>query len=251
MNDIALVVNTISKNSDIWEMFFDQLEKYVPKNFFDNKYLFTDKTGESVPEDFEVVLYDENKMYREQFLTGIKEVKEKYCIYISEDYILYDNIREDLLLKYKNIMDDDGISFVKLFKGSVIETPLIPYKDSDDLYVVNKELPYYYSQSATLWKTRDLEKIHEDGPNLHIANTDWQNSFEWNANDICLKLGFESLFVFRKEARRGMYHYDSSVFPHIATALVKGVWNIKEYKKELVPLLEEYNISTSVRGELV
>ena len=188
MDDIALVVNTISKNSDIWKMFFDQLEKYVPNNFFDKKYLFTDKTGDSVPEDFKVILYDESKMYREQFLTGIKEVKEKYCIYISEDYILYDNIKEDLLLKYKNIMEDDGISFVKLFKGSVIETPLIPYKDSDDLYVANKDLPYYYSQSATLWKTRDLEEIHQQGPNLHIANTDWQNSFEWNANTVCLEL---------------------------------------------------------------
>mgnify|MGYP003122929959 FL=1 len=249
MNNIALVVNTISKNSDIWKMFFDQLEKYTPNDFFTNKYLFTDKTGDDVPEDFKVVLYDESKMYREQFLTGIKEVKEDYCIYISEDYILYNNIEKDLLLKYRDVMENDGISFIKLFKGSVIETPLIQYKDFDDLYVVNKELPYYYSQSATLWKTRDLEKIHEDGPNLHIANTDWQNSFEWNANDICLKLGFESLFVFRKEARRGMYHYDSSVFPHIATALVKGKWNTKEYPNELLPLIEKYNINIGERGE--
>jgi hypothetical protein len=145
-------------------------------------------------------------------------------------------------------MEKDNISFIKLFKGSVIETPLIPYKDFDDLYVVNKKLPYYYSQSATLWKTNDLKEIHEKGPNLHIANTDWQNSFEWNANDVCLKLGFESLFAFHGEARRGMYHYDSSVFPHIATALVKGLWNTREYK-EMSPLLQEYNIDSSIRGE--
>jgi len=249
MSDIALVVNTVHKNSDLWGMFFARLEKYVSKDFFKRKYLFTDKVNESVPEDFEVVLYDESEMYREQFLTGIKEVQEDYCIYISEDYILYDNIKEDLLLKYKDVMAKDGISFVKLFKGSVVETPFVPYKDYDDLFILEKNLPYYYSQSATLWKTRDLESIHEKGPNLHIANIDWENSFEWNANDICLKLGLEGLFVFRKEARRGMYHYDSSVFPHIATALVKGTWNISEYEKELRPLLEEYKIDSSKRGE--
>ncbi len=248
MSDIALVVNTVSKNSDVWEMFFSQLEKHTPKDFFKSKYLFTDETNETVPEDFNVVIYDGSKLYREQFLTGIKEVEEDYCIYISEDYVLYGDIEEDLLRKYKDVMEKDGISFIKLFKGSVIETPLVPYKDTDDLYLLNKELPYYYSQSATLWKTKDLELIHEKGPNLHIANTDWQNSFEWNANDVCIELGLEGLFVFRREARRGMYHYDSSVFPHIATALVKGLWNTREYK-EMTPLLQEYNIDSSIRGE--
>jgi hypothetical protein len=34
MSDIALVVNTVHKNSDVWEMFFDQLEKYVPKGCY-------------------------------------------------------------------------------------------------------------------------------------------------------------------------------------------------------------------------
>ena len=248
MNNIALVVNTVSKNSDVWKMFFDSIEKYVSKDFFQNKYVFVDEANTDIPDDYKVVLYDGSKLYREQFLTGIKEVKEDYCIYISEDYILYGDVREDLLTTYKETRESDGISFIKLFKGSVVETPLISYKDTDDLYLLNKELPYYYSQSATLWKTKDLELIHEKGPNLHIANTDWQNSFEWNANDVCIELGLEGLFVFRKEARRGMYHYDSSVFPHIATALVKGKWNTREYK-EMVPLLEEYHIDPSLRGE--
>jgi hypothetical protein len=36
---IALVVNTISKNSDAWDMFFGRLERHIPEVFFSNKYV--------------------------------------------------------------------------------------------------------------------------------------------------------------------------------------------------------------------
>jgi hypothetical protein len=45
-----------------------------------------------------------------------------------------------------------------------------------------------------------------------------------------------------------MMHWDSSIFPYIATAIVKGKWNIGEYEKELKPILDEWNIDVNVRG---
>ena len=53
--------------------------------------------------------------------------------------------------------------------------------------------------------------------------------------------------AYRDERRRGMWHWDSSLFPYVATALVKGRWNIGEYP-ELVRLLAEYGVDVSVRG---
>ena len=34
----------------------------------------------------------------------------------------------------------------------------------------------------------------------------------------------------------------------IATAIIKGKWNLSEYPTELTPLLEKYNINPEVRG---
>ncbi len=45
-----------------------------------------------------------------------------------------------------------------------------------------------------------------------------------------------------------MSHYDSNIFPYIATTLVKGKWNTKEYP-ELYEILNSYNIDVSIRGE--
>ena len=50
------------------------------------------------------------------------------------------------------------------------------------------------------------------------------------------------------EKKRGMYHYDSIVFPYICTAIVKGKWNMNEYQNELDKLFGEYNINPFERG---
>jgi hypothetical protein len=56
------------------------------------------------------------------------------------------------------------------------------------------------------------------------------------------------LYYYNEEPKRGGNHYDSSIYPYIATALVKGKWNLSEYKKELGTLLEQYNIDKDLRG---
>jgi hypothetical protein len=247
---IALVVNTVSKNCDLWNMFFSQIDKHIPLNFFSNKYVFVDEPNKTIPDLYTTIIYDKKDVYRDQFLNSIKQVKEEFCLYISEDYILYNDILVDKLLSYQQFMElDNTIAFIRLHRGEVGYSDIIPYNLSNELFYVNRYLPYYYSQTATIWRTKDLEKIHETGPKLHIGNSDWQNSFEWNANTACLNLNKTGLFVYRFESKRGMYHYDSSVFPYIATALVKGRWNISEYKNELIPLINEYGIDITQRGE--
>jgi hypothetical protein len=41
--------------------------------------------------------------------------------------------------------------------------------------------------------------------------------------------------------KRGLYHYDSKVWPYIATALNKGTWNIHEYPNEIQAIFDEFN----------
>ncbi len=46
------------------------------------------------------------------------------------------------------------------------------------------------------------------------------------------------------EKLRGQAHYDSLIFPFIATAIVKGKWNNLEYASELWSLFDEYNVNS-------
>tara|TARA_R100000008_G_scaffold84861_2_gene73330 strand:+ start:115 stop:849 length:735 start_codon:yes stop_codon:yes gene_type:complete len=242
MKDVCLIINTFSKYSDLWPMFFDSLDVHLP---FLKRYVFVDE-GEP-NDDSTTIHYDKNQQFRTQFLSCIDKVKEQYCIFISEDYIMYNTPRIDLLQKYKNILEEDKeLTFIRFAKGIEYGEP--NYNNHNDLYVLNNKLPYFYSQTAAIWRTRDLEKIFIHSDELHIANLDYENSFEYKATKVCEKLNIRGLFCYNGEPKRGIYHHDSFVFPYIATALVKGKWNLSEYKKELTPLLKKYQINPEIRG---
>ena len=246
-NEIALVVNTISKNSDIWEAFFTNIKKYVHPDFFTSKYVFVDDDLSRIPKDYNVLRYDSSKTYKQQFCSCIKSVKEKYCIYISEDYILYDNVDVEKIDYFKGILNyNQSISFIRFMKGGVFDDNFEQYEEN--LFYVPEDKEYFYTNQAAIWKTRDLQRIHILGPNLHIANKDWQNSFEYQATKTCNELNIKGLFCYYNENKRGIYHYDSSVFPHISTALVKGKWNMREYPNEMAKLIKKFKINITKRG---
>ena len=48
-----------------------------------------------------------------------------------------------------------------------------------------------------------------------------------------------------------MSHWDSKVYPYVATAIVKGKWNYSEYESELSSLHKEYNVDKNIRGEFL
>jgi hypothetical protein len=247
MNDIALVINTISTNSDVWEMFFGQLDKHFPTDL--KRYVFVDEDTGQLPPDCEVLVYDSSHKYQQQFTQCVQDVPEKYCIYISEDYILYEDVRMDLIEQYRQTMEvNPQVSFVRFMKGGIVDYGSPNFQYYENLYELSNGLPYFYTNQVALWRTRDLEKIHVHGPNLHIANKDWENSFEFQASKTCQELNIKGLYSYYGEKKRGLYHYDTIVFPHISTALVKGKWNLSEYTSELSPLLETYGVDPGIRG---
>jgi hypothetical protein len=177
----------------------------------------------------------------------IDHVQEEYCIYISEDYVLYNHINEEKIKYFKNVLfKNPSLSFVRFMRGGVYDGPFEKFEDN--LFYVPLERDYFYTNQAALWRTMDLKKVHDEGPNLHIANKDWENSFEYQATKTCNKLNMKGVFCYYGEKKRGLYHYDSSVFPHISTALVKGKWNMTEYPREMSRIIKEYNIDIKKRG---
>ena len=179
MDNIALVVNTHSSYGDLWEMFFDKKREHFPDI---KTYVFSD-SGDFEPEHT-VVYYDRRKNFRSQFLSCIGSVQEEYCIFVSEDYILCDHPDEGLLTKYTNILEEHKyLSFIRLLKGASFGEP--NFKGHPDLYELSNVLPYFYSQSAALWRTKDLQTIFAKGPDLHIAGTNEDQQFEIAANKVC------------------------------------------------------------------
>ena len=79
---------------------------------------------------------------------------------------------------------------------------------------------------------------------------------ELHGSNAMKTLGMKGCYIYNGEPKRGSLHYDSEIFPYIATALVghslggPSRWLYKHYQTELEILLKEYNIDPMVRGIL-
>lgn len=243
MKDYCIVVNTVSTSRDLWPMFFGQLERHYPGN---KVYVFTDQS-EGIPDSYEVILYDKKDNFRTQYMNSLRSVREDFVLYLNEDYVLYDDVNKAVIDEYLSILESDpDIACIRLTRGGNFSEN--KYKGRDDLFYLDNKAEHFFSQTATLWRRTVLQKIHDLGPDLHIAGKRTKLQFEVEANEVCARMNIAGLVAYHGDPKRGIVHYDSKVFPYIATALVKGKWNLSEYEKELMPLLIEYGIKYKKRG---
>ena len=236
-SDVAIVIDTNSNYSDVWAPCFGRLEKYA-KGI--KKYAFTDTTTGAIeiPQDIESIIYDNTESYRNQFLSCIRQVKEKYIIYTSEDYILFNSVNQEEIEQISVLLDNTDYSFCKFIKGP---EKTIHYKDN--LYIIDQQDQNFFAQQASLWVTRDFEKIFDSAP---AQNTRMQH--EPQGSSICRSLGIKGLQHYSGANKRGLHHYDSNIFPCVATAVVKGHWNVSEYPVEMSDIVKEFEIDISLRG---
>ena len=243
LKDLAVVVNTHSSCTDVWPMFFGQLEKHLGKL---QTYVFTNNE-DGLPDYVSPVLYKEEDKYRTQYLNCLKSVREPFILHLNEDYILYNDVDFSKIRSCLQVLATNReLCCVRFTRGPNFTND----KFRDGLHYLTHDKEYFFSQTAGLWNKDLLEKIHELGPDTHIGvNGAQYGHFEEDANRVCKDLNLTGLIAYNDEPlRHNAAHHDSSIFPYIATAIVKGKWNLSEYSLELLPLLEKYNIDPTRRG---
>ena len=243
MKDTAIIMYSHNDYNDVWPVFFTQTDKYFEET---KKYIFTNRSPENVPSGWQVVLYDDNDAYDRRVESCLEQVDEEYCIFHHEDMPLYEKPRYDLLESFRKILEDElnKVSYIKLIKGGLYtedhkHSRFEPHKG---LYRIPHDPNYTFAVQPSMWRTEDLLAVYSETDIDHI------HEFETMASQVCKQLDIFGLYCYHGEEKRGMFHWDSSVYPYIATAIVKGKWNISEYKNELLPLLEENNINIENRG---
>jgi hypothetical protein len=238
MNNITIFTYTHSNCKDLWPTYFDLLNHYAPdiKSIVASNEVSNDYHGHKF-------FKYEDKHYCQELVDIIKQnVQTEYFIYMQEDFFLYDSPNWEKIKKYINIMKSKKVDFIRLIKcGDVTELNF-----EDDLFYIKVPVGSYwsvnsYSMQPTIWNKDRFCEFYKQA-NWH--------AFKENLiyTDALNKTNILGLYAYNNEPKRGMMHYDSSVFPYIATALVCGKWNVGEYPTELNPILKKYNIDVNLRG---
>ena len=225
---VPIIVYTHTDMKDIWPMFFGQLKKYVG----DTKIYVAVNKDDTQISDYIRIIYDDSKEYTERWKAILEQIEEETFMFMHEDMILFDKLNFQLLEKYIGYVSNEVVDSVKLIlAGSEFE------QSSIDSTLVTNEYSKFSIQPTITRKDIFKEKVNSVS-SLNI----WQfeEAISITGKDFMVKIG--------GERKRGIYHYDSLVFPYIATAINKGKWNLNEYTKELNPMFEEYNINPFERG---
>jgi len=226
--DSPIVVYTHTDMKDIWPMFFGQLKKYISNT----KVYVAINQNDSYLSDYIQILYDDNKKYTERWKQILPQISEEIILFLHEDMILFNSIKVDYIKKYYNYIKNNEANSIKLilagdtFSESSIDSTLV-YNDYSKFSI----------QPTIVTKEFFLTTLNSVGQ-LNIW--EFEQAVSPTGRDYMVRIG--------SEKKRGLYHYDSLVFPYIATAINKGKWNLIEYEDVLNPLFEEYNINPFERG---
>ncbi len=227
------VLYTNSNCKDVWDMFLKQNKKHYNSEI----YVITDTDNFEGVDNSKIFTYHNDEKYWDVWVRALKKFNLKNFIYLQEDFILYKNVNDIKITDITNFLNNSTYSFIRLIKSGNLKDKMI----DDSLFEIESNNTDIFSMQPTIWKTEDYIKIMSG-----VKEEKWLENK--NYRQFMIDNGIKGLYYFKDEPKRGLNHHDSSIYPYIATALVRGKWNISEYNNELSPLLEEYNINVNTRG---
>ena len=237
-DDITLIMYSHSSYSDVWAPFFNQADKYLQDY---KKVLFSDDDLGKTPDNWGFAKYNDEDNYSVRMSTCLESVDTELCFLHHEDMFLYDKPDLKLLSEYESIVKNDSkIDFIRLLRS--VDNPMFSYKNCPSLHYIPAYSQYFFSVQPTICKTDSLKKIYGETKINHLRD------FEINVQKTCRDNSMNGLFHYNGENKKGMFHYDSSVYPYIATAIVKGKWNMSQYPSQLEEILKENKINVNDRG---
>jgi hypothetical protein len=240
---------THSEYDDCWTPFFDRLKTHCSFEF-DKYYIFSYAVNEKVDDKFQHIAYNEADTYTDRLFSCLKQIDTEYCLFQHEDMILYDDIHPEYFQECLDAIAgarDFNVDFVKLHKSGGVSDispeSSYPIEGSDILKRTSVDFEYIFSIQATIWKTKKLLELVENNSDFDI----WE--LETKGQQYCRDNSYDGLYTNHKDDRqRGRLHWDSVVWPYMATAIYRGAWSTIEYPIELNKLFREYNINASIRG---
>ena len=228
---MKILVYTHSDYSWVWKYWHQQTDKFLQN--FDKICILN--LNSSFREDYLVIKYNDELTYKNRVLSCLNDINDdEIVLFCHEDMFLYKKPNFEIIDEYINLIKNDNCEVIKLIRA-------FENLDKSNLHEKLFKNPdkQLFSIQPTIIKIKTLKHIYKTVPGDNI----WE--FEANTSKKYLK-DIISLcsFDLNEDKKRGKFHYDSSVYPYICTAVIKGKWNFKEYKKELFEIFynKKFNI---------
>lgn len=246
--DTARVLYTHTDYADCWPIYFGQVNKLG--NLFEKNYVLVNRIDSRIPTYFEQIVYDESLAYTDRLRTSLERVESELIFFEHEDMILYDVPEVTQLIAYANLikkkrvdkLNPNRFDSIKLVRGGRFFSRKVRKRGTKSLRAISRISPWIFSIQPSFWLRNSFIELLSQHNDTQI----WK--FEKDAQKTMRSFKFRVATVFERTSKRGTYHFNSKIYPFIATAIVKGKWNTLEYNEELTEFSEEYRVNLNLRG---
>lgn len=230
---VRQIAYTNSKCEDLWEMFITQNRRHCNMPL----YMISDKKPDVFGYD-DAHIYENSEPYYKVWIDALQKFGEDYFIYLQEDFVLYADVNQEKIDEYVEFLKNNPkYSFVRLLKSG----QLYDKKLTDTLYEIESTNLNVFAMQATIWRTADYIRLLDA-----VRDSKWFETPVYR--DKMIALNMSGVYHYNGEERGGKHHHNTRVYPYIATALVRGMWDMGEYGPQLGKLLTEYKVDLNKRG---
>lgn len=214
---MKIILYTHTDVNWVYPIWFKQMDLYM--NQFD-KVVFINNGIDIKEKNAVIYEYDDTLAYRDRVYNCLLNMNDNDVVLFNhEDMFLYDVPDYDKLYEMEKLVEQNNVDLIKLLRNG---DKLIQYNNFHYLYHNYDG----FSIQPTIAKVKTLKEIFSKIE----GETIW--SFETNSMNVVNGWGLTNLFIYDNKPKRGSNHWDSAIYPYIATAVVKGKWN-DEYFEEL------------------
>ena len=228
---MKILLYTHSDYSWVWKYWHQQTDKFL-HNY--DKICFLNSES-NFRNDYHTIKYDDNDSYKDRIYSCLKKLEnDSIVLFCHEDMFLYKEPNFTIINEYIKLIKNEKCELIKLVRA-------FENLDKSNLHEKLFKNPdkQLFSIQPTVIKVKTLKYIYKTVPGDNIWEFEANTSKKYLADLVSL-CSFDSNI----DRKRGKFHYDSSVYPYICTAVIKGKWNFKEYKKELFEIFynKKFNI---------
>jgi hypothetical protein len=228
-NNFAVLINTTDSFEDCWVPFFTLFKKFWPE-YSGKIYLNTETKIFDFP-GLDIVSIQNNKdtpdiriTWSECLIRALNSIDSDVILYMQEDYFLKDNVKNDLVEKYVQMMREN----LEVHCIHLTDQAVIPEQKSDDfegLYSVRSKQRYQVSCQTALWRKEVLKGY------LRPYESAWE--FE----EFGSKRAAITADLFYVVDNQWVKLNQFEIIPYVFTGIIQGRWF-----EEVVPLFAQHDI---------
>lgn len=199
-NEISLLIFSCDAYKDLWDGQVQQLEKYWPEHS-EKAWIVTDKPADQQYTHVGVLSAPEGLEWSERLAWMLEKVDTPYVFFTLDDYFLIDDVPNERIGAYVELMTREGYDYIRLFKRRKKKT-LYVHPAYPELRGIDPASNYAINLYAGLWRTDFMRAAAQGEKNA------WQFEVSLRKAGIdygakCLVCMDNSIYPFLDVVRKG------------------------------------------------